>query len=72
MCQVTNLIFFLSLCIYFERGREEERGQGRGQENIHAVSAEPDAGLKIKNCEIVAWVETESDAYLAEPPEHLY
>ena len=48
--------------IYFERERKTEqthkgRGRERGRERIPSrlptVSAEPDVGLKLMNCEIV-------------------
>ena len=55
------------MIIYFwERERETEYEQGRGRERegdteteassrLWAVSTEPDAGLKLTNCEITTW-----------------
>ena len=53
-------VFFLSLFIYFDREREStSRGEKEGERErilsrLHTVSAEPDAGLELTNCEIVA------------------
>ena len=50
---------FLSLFIYFQRDRESTNEQGRGRERgripsrLHAVSIEPDTGLKLRNCEVL-------------------
>ena len=40
-----------SMCM---QGRRRERGRERVSSRLHAVSAEPDAGLKLINCEIMA------------------
>ena len=47
------LIFFLLVCLFFEGGRGRERGRERIPSRLHAVSAEPDAGLELTNCEIM-------------------
>ena len=54
------LFIFLSLFIYFQRDRERERereSRGGARERIpsrlHAISAEPDAGLNLTNHEIM-------------------
>ena len=39
--------------IYFERQREWGRGRERIPGGLHAVSAEPDAGLELTNREII-------------------
>ena len=48
---------FKSLFIYFERERVGERGReeetDRVPSGLHGVRAEPDAGLKPTDCEIV-------------------
>ena len=50
--------FFLSLFIYFDkRERQRERGRERIPSRFHTVSAEPDAGLELMNCQIMTWVE---------------
>ena len=43
-------------------GREAEREKARERipSRLHAVSAESDAGLKLINCEIMAYTEIES------------
>ena len=62
-------IFKISLFIYFEREREREREHklGRGREvgqsirsGLCADSREPDAGLKLMNCEIMTQAEVGS------------
>ena len=61
-----SLHFFSSLFIYFERERASEQGNSRerGRERIPSrlriASAEPDLGLKLRNCEVVTWAETKS------------
>ena len=55
----SNLFFFLSLFVCFERKteRDHEQGRGRGREGIpsrlHTVSTEPDVGLELTNPEIM-------------------
>ena len=52
--------------IYFERESEHELGRDREKERqripsrLHSASAEPDAGLKLTNHEIMARAETKS------------
>ena len=36
-----------------EQGRGRERGRERIPSKLHAVSAEPDVGLDLTNCEIM-------------------
>ena len=51
------VVVVLSLHIHFEResreGAERERGRARIPSRLHTVSAEPDLGLELKNCEIM-------------------
>ena len=65
--------FFLNVYLFILRKREEkerEREQGRDREkereriptSLHAVSAEPDMGLDLTNCEIMTGTEIKSDA----------
>ena len=45
-----------SLLIYFEREREQMQGKGVGgriPSRLHAVSAEPDVGLLLRNHEVL-------------------
>ena len=56
---------FLNVLIL--RERERERGKGRDREEregissrLHTVSMEPDAGLKLTNCEVVTWAKIKS------------
>ena len=37
-----------------EEGSGRERGRERTPSRLHAVSAEPDVGLELTNCEIMA------------------
>ena len=54
-CHCSSKLFFKNVYLFILRG--EERGRERGRERIpsrlRAVSAEPDAGLKPTNREIV-------------------
>ena len=36
-----------------KQGKGRERGRERIPSRLHAVSTEPDAGLKLMNCEII-------------------
>ena len=66
---VVNIFFFQMFFIYFwDRERQTEHEQGRGRERegdtefeagsrLWAVSTEPDAGLELKDCEIMTWAE---------------
>ena len=54
------VVFFFNVCLFLRDRIETEREQGRGREGNHrirsrlrAVSAEPDAGLKPMNCQMV-------------------
>ena len=53
-CMISLKVY---LFILRQRQREQGRGRGRRRERIpcqlHAVSAEPDAGLEPTNCEIM-------------------
>ena len=71
--------FFLSLFIYFESEREREwrRSRDSGERvpsRLHAVIAEPDAGLYLVNTENMTWAEINSRTLdrLSHPgaPEH--
>ena len=74
------LLFVKCLFIYFKEERESAckhklgRGRERGRERIpsrlHTVSAEPDAGLHLMNCESDhdQSQNQESDVRLTEPP----
>ena len=45
------------MCIYFwerEQGRGREKGRERIQSRLHAVGAEPDAGLELTNHKIMS------------------
>ena len=55
-------IFLVCLFIYFERGnRERERGEREKiPSRLHTVSAEPDTGLHLIDCEIRTSVEMKS------------
>ena len=49
---------FIFVCSFTQRERESSHSSGRGAERgSHAVSAEPDGGLKLTNCEIITWAE---------------
>ena len=64
------MLFFLSLFIYFERERQRQRervGEGQREKEreripsrFFTVSTEPDAGLELKNCEVMTRGETKS------------
>ena len=57
------LIFVL---IYFERERERtsrggaERRRDKIPSRLHAISTEPDSGLRFTSREIMTWAETKS------------
>ena len=58
-----NLAFFLSLCIYFEKGcggAEREGERERISSRLRTVRAEPNAGLKLTNCDNMTWAKTKS------------
>ena len=65
------LLFFKCLFILRERERERERkwarSRERGRERIPsrlwAVSAEPNMGLHLTNCEIMTWAKIKSRAF---------
>ena len=60
------LFFSLFFKVYFYLFLERESQPSR----LLAVSSEPDAGLKLRNCEITTWAEIrESDAPPTEPPQ---
>ena len=56
--------FKKKLSLFILSGRAEEGQRERGRERIPgrlcAVSAEPNAGLELMNCEIMTWAETKS------------
>ena len=52
--------------IYFER----DRGRKRIVSRLHAVSPEPDAELKLTNCEVMTLVEIKSWTPPPEQPRH--
>ena len=59
-CDRTVTYFFLSLFILRERERERESTSGGGAERrdripgrLRAISAEPDAGLELTNCDFM-------------------
>ena len=55
--------------IYFEREQvgDGQREKDRTPSRLHTASAEPNAGLKFPNCEIVTWAK-ELNASPTEPP----
>ena len=60
-------VFFLDVYLFGLRERERASGGGleREAENpnrLHAVNAQPDAGLELTNREIMTWVEIKSRA----------
>ena len=44
-------------------GRGRERGKGRIPSRLCSQSAEPDAGLKLTNCEILTWAKVQSGTF---------
>ena len=46
-----------------ERQKERERERERIPSRLHAVSAEPHAGLDLTNCEIMTWAEIKSPTW---------
>ena len=62
-CPPGDTSVFFSLNVYFETERASELGKGRRERipsRLRTVSTEPNAGLELRNCEIVARVETKS------------
>ena len=53
-----------------KREGERERGRGRIPNRLHIASAEPDAGLKLMNYEIMTYAEISSWTQPTEPPRH--
>ena len=56
-CFLSFLFYFLLINFVFifrERETETERECGEGQRESQVVSTEPDAGLELTNCEIMA------------------
>ena len=63
-----SLFFFKFIYLFWERDRERKH-EGLGQREreidsipsrLHAICAEPDLGLKLMNCEIMAWAKIKS------------
>ena len=51
-----SFFFLLSLFVYLEReySQEGQKGRERIPRRLRTVSAEPDLGLELTNCEIMA------------------
>ena len=43
-----------------EEGQRERETESKAVSSLHAVSTEPNAGLKPTNCEIMTWAEVRS------------
>ena len=52
-CKIWSLVYLENLFIYFERMREQEGQRERIPSRFDTVSAEPDVGLELMNCEIM-------------------
>ena len=51
------------MCTRASRGKAERKEDRTPSKFCTAVSAEPDAGLKLTNCEIMSWVEIKSRTF---------
>ena len=61
----SQLSFYLKKMLFIHLRKWESAWAGEGQRErilsrLHAASAEPDAGLKLTNCEIMTWAEIKS------------